>query len=221
MTPLSETGSWKQGGATSGPSSLSTRSPRRPAVEAVAGERARVLAVDDDPQALRYVRDILANAGYTPVVDGGPGAGAPPRGRGEARPDPARPDAPWSRRHRADDGHLGDGRRADHLPVGLRPGRAHRQGGAVLDGDTTSGRSDGATSLHLFRLCRPQTAWRTQCCCPQEQHNQNCEGGALTPLVGEMTVLYKIEWITSPAGLSLEHYGRKSHEYRPDELVPA
>ena len=32
----------------------------------------RVLAVDDDPQALRYVRDALAGAGCQPVVTGGP-----------------------------------------------------------------------------------------------------------------------------------------------------
>ena len=31
-----------------------------------------VLAVDDDPQALRYVRDALAGAGYQPVVTGDP-----------------------------------------------------------------------------------------------------------------------------------------------------
>ena len=35
-------------------------------------ERVRVLAVDDDPQALRYVRDILTKAGYRPVVTGDP-----------------------------------------------------------------------------------------------------------------------------------------------------
>ena len=34
--------------------------------------RARVLAVDDEPQTLRYVRDTLAEAGYTPVVTGDP-----------------------------------------------------------------------------------------------------------------------------------------------------
>ena len=39
---------------------------------AVAGERVRVLAVDDDPQALRYVRDALLKSGYTPVVTGDP-----------------------------------------------------------------------------------------------------------------------------------------------------
>ena len=57
-------------GAASGPAPPSTRSSRRPAVEA--GERVRVLAVDDDPQALRYIRDALASAGYTPVVTGDP-----------------------------------------------------------------------------------------------------------------------------------------------------
>ena len=35
-------------------------------------ERVRVLAVDDDPQALRYVRDTLSGAGYQPVVTGDP-----------------------------------------------------------------------------------------------------------------------------------------------------
>ena len=34
---------------------------------------ARILAVDDDPQTLRLVRDVLANAGYTPVVTADPG----------------------------------------------------------------------------------------------------------------------------------------------------
>ena len=32
----------------------------------------RVLAVDDDPQALRYIRDTLIRAGYAPVVTGDP-----------------------------------------------------------------------------------------------------------------------------------------------------
>ena len=35
-------------------------------------EQVRILAVDDDPQALRYVRDALARAGYAPVVTGDP-----------------------------------------------------------------------------------------------------------------------------------------------------
>ena len=36
------------------------------------GERLRILAVDDDPQDLRYVREALARAGYDPVVTGEP-----------------------------------------------------------------------------------------------------------------------------------------------------
>ena len=36
-------------------------------------EQARILAVDDDPQTLRHVRDALTRAGYVPVVTGDPG----------------------------------------------------------------------------------------------------------------------------------------------------
>ena len=36
------------------------------------GERVRVLAVDDDPNDLRYVRDTLTESGYAPVVTGDP-----------------------------------------------------------------------------------------------------------------------------------------------------
>ena len=36
--------------------------------------RVRVLAVDDDPQTLRYVRDALSDAGYAPIVTGDPDA---------------------------------------------------------------------------------------------------------------------------------------------------
>ena len=35
-------------------------------------ERVRVLAVDDDPQALRHVRDALTRAGYAPIATGDP-----------------------------------------------------------------------------------------------------------------------------------------------------
>ena len=38
-----------------------------------AGRRTRVLAVDDDPLALRYIRDALTRAGYHPVVTADPG----------------------------------------------------------------------------------------------------------------------------------------------------
>ena len=36
------------------------------------GERARILVVDDDPNALRFVRDALTSAGYAPLVTGAP-----------------------------------------------------------------------------------------------------------------------------------------------------
>ena len=54
--------------AGSGPA-VSTHSSLRIHQEKPA-ERVRVLAVDDDPQALRYIRDTLAGAGYQPVVTG-------------------------------------------------------------------------------------------------------------------------------------------------------
>ena len=38
----------------------------------VRSARTRVLAVDDDPQTLRFVRDALTNAGYEPIVTGDP-----------------------------------------------------------------------------------------------------------------------------------------------------
>ena len=34
--------------------------------------KVRVLAVDDDPQALRYIRDVLTRAGYAPIATGDP-----------------------------------------------------------------------------------------------------------------------------------------------------
>ena len=54
------------GGGVAAPSG--TSGTTRPA----AGERARVLVVDDDPQMLRYVRGALSKAGYAPVVTGDP-----------------------------------------------------------------------------------------------------------------------------------------------------
>ena len=46
------------------PSSRRRRTPQT--------ERERILVVDDDPQALRYVRDALTRAGYAPIVTGDP-----------------------------------------------------------------------------------------------------------------------------------------------------
>ena len=48
------------------------------------GERLRVLAVDDDPQDLRYIRDTLIRSGYAPTVTGDPDEAL--RLMGEARP---------------------------------------------------------------------------------------------------------------------------------------
>ena len=49
------------------PPQLSTRPSRRSVREQV-----RILAVDDDPQALRYIRDALVKSGYTVVATGDP-----------------------------------------------------------------------------------------------------------------------------------------------------
>ena len=51
------------------PTSLAAASTR--SRRASAG-RVRILAVDDDPEALRYVRDAISEAGYTPIVTGDP-----------------------------------------------------------------------------------------------------------------------------------------------------
>ena len=67
----------------SGPPALSTPSSRREV--RAAGERVRVLAVDDNPQDLRYVRDTLTRAGYTPIVTGDPEEAL--RGVEEEKPD--------------------------------------------------------------------------------------------------------------------------------------
>ena len=91
-------------------------------------ERPRVLCVDDDPQTLRYVRDALTRAGYTPRRDRRPGGGPPAHGGGNAPPGPAGHDASGQRRHGADEGHPRGLRRAGHLPVRQRPGGGRRPG---------------------------------------------------------------------------------------------
>ena len=37
-----------------------------------ASESRRILVVDDDPQALRYIRDVLTSAGYSPIITNNP-----------------------------------------------------------------------------------------------------------------------------------------------------
>ena len=46
--------------------------PASPRSRRQARGRVRVLAVDDDPQALRYIRDVLTRSGYVPVATGDP-----------------------------------------------------------------------------------------------------------------------------------------------------
>jgi len=57
-------------GATGGRLPAFTRSTRQ--WRRKEGERVRVLAVDDDPNDLRYIRDTLARSGYDPLVTGEP-----------------------------------------------------------------------------------------------------------------------------------------------------
>ncbi len=52
-------------GVTAGPAPLAARASRQ-----AAADQLRVLVVEDDPQALRYVRAVLAKAGFVPVVTG-------------------------------------------------------------------------------------------------------------------------------------------------------
>ena len=93
-----------------------------------AKDQARILAVDDDPVVLRYVRDALSRAGYALVCDHRPGRGPPHRRERPAPPGAAGPDAAGQRRYRVDEKYLGHRRRAGDLSVGLRPGRDHRAG---------------------------------------------------------------------------------------------
>ena len=46
--------------------------PSSPASRPASRGKVRVLAVDDDPQALRYVRNVLNRAGYEPIATGDP-----------------------------------------------------------------------------------------------------------------------------------------------------
>ena len=87
-------------------------------------EEVRVLAVDDDPMVLRYLREALTQAGYIPLVTTDPGE-AIRLGEREAQLRAAGLDDAGRRWHRGDAEHLGHCPGACALPVRLRQGRGH------------------------------------------------------------------------------------------------
>ena len=91
-------------------------------------EPVTVLVVDDDPQELRYVRDTLVNAGYSPLVTGDPEEAV--RLMNEERPRLALLDLvlPGADGIELMQAYAEDRRRAGDLPVRLRAGRHHRPG---------------------------------------------------------------------------------------------
>ena len=62
-----------RGPPVAGPAALEAAPPRdQPRPPRDGREQTRILVVDDDPQTLRYVRDVLSDAGYAPLVTGDP-----------------------------------------------------------------------------------------------------------------------------------------------------
>ena len=58
-----------EGSASVGPEATPSRTSSAPGQDE---DRPRILVVDDDPQTLRYVRDVLSKAGYWPIVTADP-----------------------------------------------------------------------------------------------------------------------------------------------------
>ena len=79
--------------------------PEEPAAlpREAARQRTRILAVDDDPQMLWYVRHTLSQAGYTTITTGDPEQVEPARRGGETPPHPAGPGAARHQRVRIDE----------------------------------------------------------------------------------------------------------------------
>ena len=75
-----------------------------PSAHRSAQEQLRILAVDDDDQALRYIRDALVKPGYAVIATGDPEDVLRLVGGGKARSGAARPDVARSRRNRSDEG---------------------------------------------------------------------------------------------------------------------
>ena len=91
-------------------------------------ERERILAVDDDPQTLRHVRDALTNAGYAPVLTGDPEEALSLVEANDPHLVLLDVMLPGTDGIELMRGILDMGRRSGYLPVSLRPGRDHRQG---------------------------------------------------------------------------------------------
>ena len=90
-----------------------------------AGKRTRVLAVDDEPQLLRFLRNLLTDAGYTSFGNRRPCRGAHPTGCGGPRDRPAGHDTAGDDRIRRVEAHSGSVPRAGNYPVSTRQGRLH------------------------------------------------------------------------------------------------
>ena len=94
----------------------------------VAAASERVLAIDDDPQVLRYVRSILSEAGYSVIVTQRTGRTGPPAPGRAAPSDSAEPGDARNQRLRVDQAHSQRLRSPGHLPYRSRPGTGLRQG---------------------------------------------------------------------------------------------
>ena len=114
----------------------STRDPSPRA----ATERPRILVVDDDPQTLRYVRDVLSKAGYAPTVTADPEEVSELMEQTEPSPGLIGPDAARYRRDHAYEGNPRRGQRARSFLIRLRPrsgrGQGLRDGSCRLRGET-------------------------------------------------------------------------------------
>ena len=88
-------------------------------------EEGSVLVVDDDPQTLRHVRDILSQAGFTALLAAN---GEEALEMLRERPNVALSGlyAPGERRNRIDGGHPGDNRYPSSLSVRIRSSPVHR-----------------------------------------------------------------------------------------------
>ena len=93
-----------------------------------AGRRTRILAVDDDPQILWYVRQHAFRSRLYHHRNRRPGGGGPAHRGGEAPPHPAGPGAARHQRVRIDEAYPCHDRRAGHIPVRARRGQGYLAG---------------------------------------------------------------------------------------------